>query len=179
LEPLKCLVTIPGKFFQKKFKQNFSLPVYVYKKQQMKKIILYILPIISFSSCMLFQPSAKKLTNRALSANKQYDAVIVPGVPFLEPKWDRTMQMRVMWAIHLYKNGSTKKIIMSGGSVYSPYGRNPYLFRAFQCKSISTPPQGGWGNRVRVGNLLAACCWRFVCLCHKTSKKQKSKTSDH
>jgi hypothetical protein len=109
-------VTIPGKFFQKKFKQNFSLPVYVYKKQQMKKIILYILPIISFSSCMLFQPSAKKLTNRALSANKQYDAVIVPGVPFLEPKWDRTMQMRVMWAIHLYKNGSTKKIIMSGGS---------------------------------------------------------------
>jgi hypothetical protein len=70
---------------------------------------------------MLFQPSAQKLTNRALSANKQYDAVIVPGVPFLEPKWDRTMQMRVMWAIHLYKNGSTKKIIMSGSSVYSPY----------------------------------------------------------
>lgn len=70
---------------------------------------------------MLFQPSAKKLTNRALSATKQYDAVIVPGVPFLEPKWDRTMQMRVMWAIHLYKNGSTKKIIMSGSSVYSPY----------------------------------------------------------
>lgn len=70
---------------------------------------------------MLFQPSAKKLTNRALSANQQYDVVIVPGVPFMEPKWDRTMQMRVIWAIHLYKKGIAKKIIMSGSSVYSPY----------------------------------------------------------
>lgn len=70
---------------------------------------------------MLFQPSAKKLNHRALTAHKQYDAIIVPGVPFLEPKWDQTMQMRVLWAIHLYKNGNTKKIIMSGSSVYSPY----------------------------------------------------------
>ncbi|MBI3521429.1 MAG: YdcF family protein [Bacteroidetes bacterium] len=87
----------------------------------MYKIIFFLAPIVLFSSCMLFQPSAKKLTRRALTAHKQYDAVIVPGVPFIEPKWDQTMQMRVLWAIHLYKNGSTKKIIMSGSSVYSPY----------------------------------------------------------
>lgn len=87
----------------------------------MFKITLYISSALIFSSCILFQPSAKKLNDRALSIHKQYDAVIVPGVPFLEPKWDRTMQMRVLWAIHLYKNGSTKKIIMSGSSVYSPY----------------------------------------------------------
>ena len=76
---------------------------------------------IFMSSCLLIQPSAKKLTKRALKANKQYDAVIVPGVPFIEPKWDGTMQMRVLWGIHLYKNGIAKKIIMSGSSVYSPY----------------------------------------------------------
>ena len=86
------------------------------------KHILYIpVLILIMSSCILFQPSAKKLNQRALAENKQYDAVIVPGVPFMEPKWDATMQMRVLWAIHLYKNGSTKKIIMSGSSVYSPY----------------------------------------------------------
>lgn len=86
------------------------------------KHILYIpVLILVMSSCILFQPSAKKLNQRALAAHKQYDAVIVPGVPFMEPKWDATMQMRVLWAIHLYKNGSTKKIIMSGSSVYSPY----------------------------------------------------------
>lgn len=73
------------------------------------------------SSCFIFQPSVKKLTNRALIANKKYDAIIVPGVPFFEPKWDATMQMRVLWAIHIYKIGMAKKIIMSGSAVYSPY----------------------------------------------------------
>jgi uncharacterized SAM-binding protein YcdF (DUF218 family) len=70
---------------------------------------------------MLFQPSVKKLTERALKANKQYDAVIVPGVPFIAPNWDLTMKARVLWSVHLYKKGYTKKIIMSGSSVYSPY----------------------------------------------------------
>ena len=76
---------------------------------------------ISLPSCLLFQPSAKKLTKRALVAHKQYDAIIVPGVPFVEPNWDMTMKMRVLWAVHIYKKGYAKKIITSGSSVYSPY----------------------------------------------------------
>lgn len=80
-----------------------------------------IIIALSLSSCLLFQPSAKKLTRRALTAHAQYDAVIVPGVPFIAPNWDMTMEMRVMWGVHLYKRGLTKKIIMSGSSVYSPY----------------------------------------------------------
>jgi uncharacterized SAM-binding protein YcdF (DUF218 family) len=31
------------------------------------------------------------------------------------------MKMRVLWAVHLYKRGLAKNIIMSGSSVYSPY----------------------------------------------------------
>lgn len=73
------------------------------------------------SSCMLFQPSASKLTRRALAKHASYDAVIVPGVPFIAPRWDMTMQMRVLWAVHLYQRGYAKKLIMSGSSVYSPY----------------------------------------------------------
>lgn len=85
-----------------------------------KQLYILLLPFF-ITSCLLFRPSAQKLTNRALVAHKQYDAIIVPGVPFIGPKWDKIMQMRVLWAIHLYKNGITKKIIMSGGAVYSPY----------------------------------------------------------
>ncbi len=77
--------------------------------------------VLSLNSCLLFQPSAKKLYKRAVAAHSQYDAVIVPGVPFVAPAWDMTMQMRVLWAVNLYKRGLTKKLIMSGGSVYSPY----------------------------------------------------------
>lgn len=88
---------------------------------RLKNITFFLLITALFGSCALFQPSAQKLNRRALAAHKQYDAVIVPGVPFIPPQWDMTMQMRVLWAVHLYKRGITKKIIMSGSSVYSPY----------------------------------------------------------
>ena len=87
----------------------------------MKKLFTFLLLSFLMSSCLLFHPSAKKLTSRALTANKQYDAIIVPGVPFFEPQWDATMQMRVLWAIHIYNKGLVKKIIMSGSAVYTPY----------------------------------------------------------
>lgn len=86
-----------------------------------KTIFLSLLIATTFSSCIFFRPSAETLTNRALKAHKQYDAIIVPGVPFNEPTWDATMQMRILWSNHLYKQGKTRKIIMSGSSVYSPY----------------------------------------------------------
>lgn len=81
----------------------------------------FIVASLVLSSCMLFKPSERKLTRRALAAHASYDAVIVPGVPFKEPYWDRVMQMRVIWAVHLYKMGLTRNLIMSGSSVYTPY----------------------------------------------------------
>jgi hypothetical protein len=75
-------------------------------------IPIFLSITITFNSCLLFRPSANKLTKRALLAHKQYDAIIVPGVPFIAPHWDLTMTMRVVWAVHLYKRGLTKKIIM-------------------------------------------------------------------
>lgn len=58
---------------------------------------------------------------RSLKKHPQYDAVIIPGVPFVEPEWDRTMLMRVIWGVHLYKRGIAKNLIMSGSAVYTPY----------------------------------------------------------
>ena len=65
-------------------------------------------------------PSTKKslATNLELAP---YDAIIVPGVPFYGDTLDQVMQMRVLWATHLYKEGLTKNVIYSGGAVYSPY----------------------------------------------------------
>jgi uncharacterized SAM-binding protein YcdF (DUF218 family) len=86
----------------------------------LKYIVLFF--VITFLiSCIWFVPTVKKLTARSLKDNTVYDAIIVPGVPFVAPTWDMVMQMRVIWAVHLYKTGHTKNIIMSGSSVYSPY----------------------------------------------------------
>lgn len=86
-----------------------------------KKLIILLISLICFSDCSLFVPSTRKLNKRSLKKYPQYDAVIVPGVPFNEPEWDKPMLMRVVWAVHLYKRGFTKNIIMSGGAVYTPY----------------------------------------------------------
>lgn len=87
-----------------------------------KKLIAgSVLVILLFSYCSLFTPSATKMYKRSLKKHAQYDAVIVPGVPFNEPEWDRVMLMRVVWSVHLFKKGVTKNIIMSGAAVYTPY----------------------------------------------------------
>ena len=86
-----------------------------------KRIAGSLVVILFFSYCSLFTPSASKMYKRSLKKHPQYDAVIVPGVPFNEPTWDKPMLMRVVWAVHLYKRGLTKNIIMSGSSVYTPY----------------------------------------------------------
>ena len=49
------------------------------------------------------------------------DAIIVPGVPFKNGKWDQIMKGRVLWSWILYKNGLVKNIIYSGAAVYSPF----------------------------------------------------------
>jgi len=61
------------------------------------------------------------MTRRALKAHKQYDAIIVPGIQFKEPAWDQVLQLRLIWAKHLYDRGIAKNIITSGSSVYTPY----------------------------------------------------------
>jgi uncharacterized SAM-binding protein YcdF (DUF218 family) len=86
-----------------------------------KRLITGVLIAFIFSNCSLFVPSSGKLYKRALKKHPQYDAVIVPGVPFYPPDWDKPMLMRVVWAVHLYKRGITKNIIMSGSAVYTPY----------------------------------------------------------
>jgi len=52
-----------------------------------------------------------------------YDAVIVPGFPFEDEDGALTgfHKMRLFWAYHLYKNGETRNIIVSGGAVHSPF----------------------------------------------------------
>lgn len=86
-----------------------------------KKLIFVVICALLLSNCALFTPSAKKFNERALKKHAQYDVIIVPGFPFNEEPWDGPTMMRMIWAVHLYKKGYTKNIIMSGGAVYTPY----------------------------------------------------------
>ena len=83
--------------------------------------ILFGMIVLSFlfNACYYSHKSAQKLF--IASKDKEFDVVIVPGVPFENEKWSRTMKGRVYWSKYLYDNGIAKNIMYSGSSVYSPY----------------------------------------------------------
>lgn len=82
-------------------------------------LILMIVCIVS--SCISFNKRPHRIYNRAVRSGKVFDAVIVPGVPLRDSSWGYVMKTRVLWSYILYKNGTAKNIIYSGGAVYSPY----------------------------------------------------------
>jgi hypothetical protein len=86
-----------------------------------KKITIYFLLLSITNSCSLLSKSSINLYQNSIEENSVYDCVIIPGIPFNEPKWDKVMLMRVTWAVYLYQKGVVKNIIMSGSAVYTPY----------------------------------------------------------
>jgi uncharacterized SAM-binding protein YcdF (DUF218 family) len=75
---------------------------------------IYLLQACSFSSKTTQQLFAKAKT-------ESYDMVVVPGVPFEDSIWSRTMKGRVYWSKYLYDQGIAKNIMYSGGAVYTAY----------------------------------------------------------
>jgi len=52
---------------------------------------------------------------------KEFDMIIVPGVPFENNEWGEIMKARVYWSKYLYDQGIAKNVMYSGSAVYSPY----------------------------------------------------------
>ncbi len=91
--------------------------------------------IIILQACQFSKKTSQRLYNKASS--QEFDAVIVPGVPFENNQWSRTMKGRVYWARHLYQRKITRNIIFSGGAVYSPYTEAQIM--ALYAKAIGVP----------------------------------------
>lgn len=84
-------------------------------------ILLIWLPLIILSSCFTPRKGPQRHYDTAVAQGKQFDAVIIPGIPFSNGSWDSVMKARVIWSWVLYKNGIAKNIIYSGGAVYTPF----------------------------------------------------------
>ena len=87
----------------------------------MKNIILISSLLCLLNSCLTTSKKTPSLYNKLGEKTNVYDAVIVPGLPFINGQWDSLMKARVLWSVHLYKNKITKNIIFSGSAVYSPF----------------------------------------------------------
>ncbi len=80
---------------------------------------VFIYMTASLNGCLFSSKAQKRLFSNI--EHEQIDAIIVPGVPFENGKWDRVMKGRVYWSKYLYDKGIAKNIIFSGSAVYSPY----------------------------------------------------------
>lgn len=70
-------------------------------------------------SCQFSRKTSRKLYEQA--SKEEFDVIVVPGVPFENQNWSRTMKARVYWAKYLFDKGIAKNIMFSGGAVYTPY----------------------------------------------------------
>ena len=82
-------------------------------------IILCMLNSLFIQSCSFSTKTTKRLLEESI--NETYDVIIVPGVPFENGAWSRTMKARVYWSKYLYEKGIARNIMYSGSAVYTPY----------------------------------------------------------
>jgi uncharacterized SAM-binding protein YcdF (DUF218 family) len=92
--------------------------------------------LLTIPACMFSAKQQKRLFRKA--EKKQYDVIIVPGVPFENGRWDRIMKGRVYWSKYLYDKGIAKNIMYSGGAVYTPYYEGKIM--ALYAEAIGIPP---------------------------------------
>jgi uncharacterized SAM-binding protein YcdF (DUF218 family) len=87
---------------------------------KMKNLILLAASALFFlNSCHVSKKASQRLFNDAKT--KEYDIIVVPGVPFNNGKWGWIMKGRVYWSKFLFDKGIAKNIMYSGSAVYSPY----------------------------------------------------------
>jgi uncharacterized SAM-binding protein YcdF (DUF218 family) len=86
-------------------------------------------------ACSYSEKASRKLLEAA--ANNPYDLIIVPGVPFENNKWGRTMKGRVYWSKYLFERGIGKNIMYSGNAVYTPYFEGEIM--ALYARAIGIP----------------------------------------
>lgn len=79
-------------------------------------IVVLLIAVTTLVGCFVVPSKAYERNSKNV-----YDAIIVPGVPFENGEWSRTMKGRVYWAKFLYDKGITKNIIFSGSAVYTPF----------------------------------------------------------
>lgn len=77
------------------------------------------LMLVILNACTYTAKATRELLDEA--SQKEYDMVVVPGVPLEDGKWSRIMKARIYWSKYLYDRGIARNIMYSGSAVYTRY----------------------------------------------------------
>ncbi len=89
------------------------------------------------SGCSVFHTSVTRGYRQAVAAGP-YDALIVPGFPSKNGRWNRVTKARVYWSRDLLEKGVARHIIYSGAAVQTPYVEGEVM--ALYARAIGVPP---------------------------------------
>ena len=103
----------------------------------LRQSVFFLLASVLLYSCSYSKKAARNLLEEAKT--KSFDIIVVPGVQFNKPHWDRTMRGRVYWAKYLYDLGIAKNIMFSGSSVYTAYYEGEIM--AMYAEAIGIPKE--------------------------------------
>jgi hypothetical protein len=92
--------------------------------------------VLGALSCSYSAKATRQLLQKAKSSGP-FDVIIVPGVPFENGKWNRTMKGRIYWSKYLFDKGIAKNIMYSGSAVYTAYYEAEIM--AMYAKAIGIP----------------------------------------
>jgi len=87
------------------------------------------------SSCAFSSRTARQYLIDSM--DKEYQVIVVPGVPFEKGEWSQIMKARVYWSKYLYDKGIAQNIMYSGSAVYSPYYESEIM--AMYAEAIGIP----------------------------------------
>jgi uncharacterized SAM-binding protein YcdF (DUF218 family) len=111
--------------------------MFFFTQATFSRFILICSALIILNSCFYTSKTSRKLLEEAKS--ESYELVVIPGVPFEDGKWSRTMKGRVYWSKFLYELGIVKNVMYSGSSVYSPYYEG--MIMAMYAEAIGIPKE--------------------------------------
>jgi len=97
----------------------------------------FLYPVLTLLSCSFSAKTSKRIFSEV--SKKQYDIIVVPGVPFENESWSRTMKGRIYWSKFLFDKGIAKNVMYSGSAVYTPYYEG--IIMALYAQAIGIPKE--------------------------------------
>lgn len=85
-------------------------------------LIILSAVVVLAPGCSLFHASATGKYQEAVAAGP-YDALIVPGFPSKDGRWNWVIKARVYWSRDLLEKGVARHSIYSGAAVHTPHLR--------------------------------------------------------
>ncbi|MGB0403309.1 MAG: YdcF family protein [Salibacteraceae bacterium] len=106
-------------------------------KFEINKLLFAIIAIsiYTLNGCMTLNPSPTIIKS---FRQGPYDAIFVPGCPYMKPEYESLLVSRVYWSKYIWEQGMTDRILYSGAAVYTPFVESKIMREIAICAGVDS-----------------------------------------